>query len=85
MVEFFSFSSFNSISLASLLVLLLCHLVSAMEDLTGRWDNLSLNTKESATVSLSDNEVRNSRVLVAKFFTKRRINLETTTKTLKSM
>ena len=85
MVEFFSFSSFNSISLASLLVLLLCHLVSVMEDLTDRWDNLSLNTKESATVSLSDNEVRNSRVLVAKFFTKRRINLETTTRTLKSM
>nr|POF20811.1 hypothetical protein CFP56_14325 [Quercus suber] len=54
-----------------------------MEDLTGRWANLSLN--ESTTLSLSNNELRNSRVLVAKLLTKRRINLEATTRTLKSM
>ena len=56
-----------------------------MEDLTGWWENLSLKTRESTTFSLSDNEVENSRVLVAKFFTKRRINLEATIRTLKSM
>ena len=56
-----------------------------MENLTSRWANLSLNTKESTTVSLFNNEVGNSRVLVAKFFMKRRINLEATTRTLRSM
>ena len=44
-----------------------------------------LNIKESTIVSLFDNEAGNSRVLVAKFFTKRRINLEATTRTLRSM
>ena len=56
-----------------------------MEDLTGQWANLSLNNRESTTVNLSDNEVGNSRVLVAKYFIKRRINFEATTRTLKSM
>ena len=56
-----------------------------MENLTSRWANLSLNTKESTTVSLFNNEVGNSRVLVAKFFMKRRINLEATIRTLRSM
>uniref|UniRef100_A0A7N2N214 DUF4283 domain-containing protein n=1 Tax=Quercus lobata TaxID=97700 RepID=A0A7N2N214_QUELO len=44
-----------------------------------------LNIKESTIVSLFDNEAGNSRVLVAKFFMKRRINLEATTRTLRSM
>ena len=47
-----------------------------MDHLQGRWAKLSLNTKETQMVNLSTNVVVNSRVLVAKFFTKRRIILE---------
>ena len=56
-----------------------------MDHLQGRWAKLSLNTKETQMVNLSTNVVVNSRVLVAKFFTKRRINLEAVTRTLKIM
>lgn len=56
-----------------------------MEDLAGHWARLSINARESQNINLSNNEVDNSKVLVAKFFTKRRINLEATTRTLKSM
>ena len=51
----------------------------AMDDLQGRCAKLSLNTKETQMVNLSTNVVENSRVLVAKFFTKWRISLETIT------
>ena len=57
----------------------------AMDDLQGRWAKLSLNTKETQMVNLSTNVVENSRVLVAKFFTKWRIGLETITRTRKIM
>ena len=57
----------------------------SMDDLQGRWAKLSLNTKETQMVNLSTNVVENSRVLVAKFFTKWRISLEAITRTLKMM
>ena len=44
---------------------------------------LSLNTKETQMANLSTNIAENSRVLVAMFFTKWRINLEAITRTLK--
>ena len=47
-----------------------------MEDITGRWARLSLNTKESETVELSMDEINITRTLVANFFTKRRTNME---------
>jgi len=56
-----------------------------MDNPQGRWAKLSLNTKETQTVNLSTNVVGNSRVLVAKFFTKQRINLEAVMRTLKIM
>ena len=56
-----------------------------MDDLQGRWAKLSLNTKETQMVNLSTNVVENSRVLVAKFFTKWSISLEAITRTLKMM
>ena len=59
-----------------------------MEDITGRWANLSLNSKESDhTVDLvtPDTNNTNNRVLVAKFFTKRRPNMDAITRTLRSM
>ena len=64
----------------------LCFLSAhAMDDLQGRWAKLSLNTKETQMVKLSTNVMENSRVLVAKFFTKWRISLEAITRTLKMM
>ena len=57
----------------------------AMEDLQGRWVKLSFNTKETQTVNLSTNVVENSEILVAKFFTKLRINLEAFMRMLRIM
>ncbi|KAK7858174.1 uncharacterized protein CFP56_013819 [Quercus suber] len=58
-----------------------------MEDITGRWANLTLNTKETDAVDLEPHEAEsdNSKVLVVKFFTKRRPNMEAITRTLRSM
>ena len=56
-----------------------------MEDLQGRWVKLLFDTKETQTVNLSTNVVENSENLVAKFFTKLRINLEAIMRTLKIM
>ena len=56
-----------------------------MDDITRKWDCLSLKSKESQTVPLTSNLTDDSKVLVAKFFTKRRINMETVFRTLKSM
>ena len=55
-----------------------------MEDITGRWANLTLNTKETDAVDLEshDAESDNSKVLVVKFFTKQRPNMEAITRTL---
>nr|POE66312.1 uncharacterized protein CFP56_75139 [Quercus suber] len=56
-----------------------------MDDITGKCASLSLNTKEAQTVSLAPDVVNNSRILVARLFTKRRVNVETLVRTLKSM
>ena len=56
-----------------------------MEDLTGRWARLSLNTKASQTVKLVDDVIDKSKTLVAKFFIKCRTNLDAIDRTLKSM
>ena len=56
-----------------------------MDDLQGRWVKVSLNTKEIQKVNISTNVVEISRVLVAKFFTKQRINLEAIMRTLNIM
>ena len=58
-----------------------------MEDITGRWANLTLNIKETDAVDLEphDAESDNNMVLVVKFFTKWRPNMEAITRTLRSM
>ena len=56
-----------------------------MDDITGKCVSLSLNTKEAQTVSLAPDIVNNSRILVARLFTKRRVNVEALVRTLKSM
>ena len=56
-----------------------------MEDITSKWDRLSLNQIENQTVSLTPTVTGNGKVLVAKFFTKRRIDMEAILRTLKSM
>ena len=56
-----------------------------MEDLQGRWVKLSFNMKETQTVNLSTNVVEISEILVAKFFTKLRINLEAFMRMLRIM
>ena len=56
-----------------------------MDDITGKWAQLSLNTKETQTMDLAPNVVNNSRVLMAQFFTKCRVNIEALVQTLRSM
>lgn len=56
-----------------------------MDDFTGKWARLSPNTQESQTVALALNFENDSRVLIAKLFTKRRVNMEALLRTLKSM
>lgn len=56
-----------------------------MDDITSKWDRLSLNPKEAQTVPLTSNPTGDGKVLMAKFFTKRRINMEAVFHTLNSM
>ncbi|KAK7826970.1 hypothetical protein CFP56_031566 [Quercus suber] len=56
-----------------------------MDDLTGQCAHLSLHTKECQTIPLTSAIENNNRVLVAKLFTKRRVNIESLARTLKSM
>ena len=56
-----------------------------MEDLVGQCARLSLQTKEYQTISLTSEVEDNSKTLVAKLFTKLRINIEALSRTLKSM
>ena len=72
--------SFLVFSLSLSLRFLSAHTMDALQ---GRWVKLSLNTKETQIVNVCTNIVENSRVLVAKFFTKRRINLEAIMRMLK--
>lgn len=56
-----------------------------MDDITSKWDRLSLNQIEIQIVALTPTVTGNGKALVAKFFTKRRINMEAVLCTLKSM
>lgn len=56
-----------------------------MDDLASQWAQLLLKAKETSTVDLPLVMENNSRVLVAKLFTKRRVNLEALKWTLRSM
>lgn len=56
-----------------------------MDDLISIWARLSLKVKENDTVNLPPIVESNSMVLVARLFTKRRVNLEALTRTLRSM
>ena len=56
-----------------------------MDDLTGKWARLSLNTRETQTIPLAPKVENNNRVLVAKLFTKHRVNIEALSRTLKTM
>ena len=56
-----------------------------MDDLQGRWVKLSLNAKDTQIVNLAANVVENSEILVAKFLTKLRINLEAIMRMLRIM
>ncbi|KAL0008463.1 hypothetical protein SO802_009965 [Lithocarpus litseifolius] len=55
-----------------------------MEEVTKRWEKLSLTEPEGVEHDLSSTDVIEGFAIVAKFFTKRRINLEAVAKTLKS-
>ena len=56
-----------------------------MDDITGRWARLSLNSTKQKLVNLTSEIENNSRTLVAKLFTKRRVNIEALSRTLRSM
>nr|POE54607.1 hypothetical protein CFP56_53179 [Quercus suber] len=56
-----------------------------MDDIAHKWDRLSLNQRESQMVPLTPDVTGDGKVLVAKFFTKRHINMEVGFQTLKSM
>ena len=56
-----------------------------MDELTGKWARLSLNTQESQTVPLAPTTEDNARVLIVKLFTKRRVNIEALLITFRSM
>ena len=59
--------------------------LTSMEDFTGQCVRLLLHTEECQTIPLTSVIEHNSRVLVAKLFTKRRVNVESLARTLKSM
>ncbi|KAK7846346.1 hypothetical protein CFP56_008132 [Quercus suber] len=56
-----------------------------MDDLTGQCARLSLHTKECQTIPLNSVIENKGRVLVVKLFTKRRVNVESLARTLKSI
>ncbi|KAL0012258.1 hypothetical protein SO802_007366 [Lithocarpus litseifolius] len=56
-----------------------------MDDITRQCARLSLHTKERQTIPLTSVFETNNRVLVANLFTKRRVNVEALSRTLKSM
>ena len=53
-----------------------------MDDLASKWEWLSLKAKEHDIVNLLPIVESNNRVLVARLFTKCRVNLEALTRTL---
>ena len=55
-----------------------------MDEVTKKWGNLSLTEREVVEHDLQDTELVEGAAVVAKFFTKRRVNLEAVANTLKS-
>ncbi|KAF3950548.1 hypothetical protein CMV_023716 [Castanea mollissima] len=55
-----------------------------MDEVTKKWGNLSLTEREEVEHDLQDTELVEGAAIVAKFFTKRRVNLEAVATTLKS-
>jgi len=56
-----------------------------MDDFASKWEQLSLKAKEHDTVDLPPVVESNNKVLIARLFTKRRVNMEALTRTLRSM
>ena len=56
-----------------------------MDDLTGQCARLFLHVKECQTIPITPVLENNNRLAVAKLFTKRRVNVEALSQTLKSM
>ena len=56
-----------------------------MDDFTGQCARLSLHTKECQTILLTHILENNNKLVVAKLFTKRRVNVKALSQTLKSM
>ena len=56
-----------------------------MDDLTGQCARLSLHAKERQTIPITPVLENNNRLAMAKLFTKRRVNVEALSQTLKSM
>ena len=54
-----------------------------MDEVTKKWGNLSLTKREVVEHDLQDTELVEGAATVAKFFTKRRVNLGAVTNTLK--
>lgn len=55
-----------------------------MDEVTKKWGNLSLTEAEKVEHDLQDTGLVEGAAIVAKFFTKRRVNLEAVANTLKS-
>lgn len=64
---------------------LIFHPLHTIDDFTSKWSRFSLKPKETQTVPLTSNPTGDDKVLVAKFFTKRRLNKEAVFWTLKNM
>lgn len=55
-----------------------------MDEVTKKWGNLSLTEREVVDHDLHDTDLVEGAAIVAKFFTKRRVNFEAVASTLKS-
>ena len=56
-----------------------------MEDLTLKWNKLSLSQKEGKHVALSKNKLVQEFVLAAEFLTRRNINIDAVAKTFRPL
>ena len=56
-----------------------------MDDVTKLWEKLSLTDKEDAEFTLSGGVIDDSFIIVAKFLTKRKVNLEAVARTFRSV
>ena len=60
-------------------------LVTGMEDLTRSWQKLSLTNKDGVNVDLTENKRLNSFTLIAKFFTRRSLNVDAVARTFRPL